>query len=283
MDILGPVPLSARGNRYVLVLADYFTCWVEAFALPDQKAETVARSIVGDFICRFGAPLEIHSDQGRNFESTLFAEVCKILEVTKTRSTPYHPSANGLVERFNRTLAAMIRSYVGSSDSDWDLFLPMLTAAYRSTVHSATGFTPNYLMLGRETTMPVDIQFPNIQEGEMAVTDFALDLQKRLSECYSIARENLRRAAERQQKTHDTRIHQHKYILGQTVMKRSHKTSKFQSPWVGPYVITKVLSDCLYVIAGRCKTYAIHHDSLRPCSVETCPRWAQKLHRELTA
>ena len=158
-DVMGPFPLSRQENRYILVLVDYFTRWVEAFPLPDQRAETMVQRVVMDFICRFGAPLELHTDQGRNFQSTKFGEVCKLLEIHKTRTTAYHPSSNGLVERFNRTLASMIHNYVDTSTEDWDLYIPALTSAYRGTVHPAMGFTPNILMLGRETTMPVDMQF----------------------------------------------------------------------------------------------------------------------------
>ena len=168
IDLIGPLPLTTRKNRYILVLVDYFTRWLEAFPLPDQTAETVAHKMVTEFVCRFVAPLEIHTDQGRNFESDLFQEVCCLLEITKTCTTAYHPSSNGLVERCNGTLGSMIRSYLEDGDKDWDRFIPMLTAAYRSTVHSSTGFTPNYMMLGRETTTPVDLQFPclDYEQGE---------------------------------------------------------------------------------------------------------------------
>ncbi|KAG1941073.1 interleukin-1 receptor accessory protein-like 1-A [Pimephales promelas] len=115
LDILGPFPESKSGNRYILVIIDQFTRWVEAFPVPEQGAETTAKRLVFDFISRFGAPLEIHTDQGRNFESSLFMEVCRLLQVTKTRTTPYHPASNGQVERFNRTLLQMIRCYVDQS------------------------------------------------------------------------------------------------------------------------------------------------------------------------
>ena len=100
-DILGPFPISERGNRFVLVVMDCFSKWVEAYAIPDLTAETVARKIVNEFISRFGNPLEFHTDQGRNYESNLFQEMCRLLEIHKTWTTPYHPSSNGSVERFN--------------------------------------------------------------------------------------------------------------------------------------------------------------------------------------
>lgn len=104
LDILGPLPVTDYGNRYILVVSDYFTKWVEAFPMPDQEASTVAELLVKEVVCRFGVPLIIHSDQGRNFESAVFTEVCELLGMQKTRTTAYHPQSDGMVERFNRTL-----------------------------------------------------------------------------------------------------------------------------------------------------------------------------------
>ncbi|VEN42942.1 unnamed protein product [Callosobruchus maculatus] len=102
IDVAGPFPESEAGNKYIVVI-DYFSKWVEAYALPNQEAATVADALVKDWICRFGVPLELHSDQGRNFESALFQNVCKTLGIRKTRTTALHPQSDGMVERMNRT------------------------------------------------------------------------------------------------------------------------------------------------------------------------------------
>ena len=120
MDFVGPLSLSSGGNRYLLVVSDYFTKWAEAIPLPDQKASTTARALVNTVILRFGMPLTIHSDQGRNFESTVIKEVCNLLGITRTRTTPYHPQGDGLVERLNRTLINALSKYVGPDQTDWD-------------------------------------------------------------------------------------------------------------------------------------------------------------------
>jgi len=104
MDILGPLSVTTRGNRYILVIADYFTKWVEAFPMPNMEATTVAQLFVSQFICRFGTLEFLHTDQGRNFESAIIKESCKLLGITKTRTSPYHPQSDGLVERFNRVV-----------------------------------------------------------------------------------------------------------------------------------------------------------------------------------
>ena len=95
IDFIGPLPRTERGNEHVLMVVDQFTKWVECFPLPSQSAEVTAGALVNDFFSRFGCPFEIFSDQGRNFESLLFAKLCEILRIHKTRTTPYRPSGNG--------------------------------------------------------------------------------------------------------------------------------------------------------------------------------------------
>ena len=278
INFMGPLPQTKQGNKYLLVIVDYFTRWAEAFTLPDQQAETLAATFVREFVCRYGAPLEVHSDQGMNFESALFQEICQLFGICKTRSSPYHPSSNGLVERFNRTLASLIRSYLEMRVTDWDEHIPYLTSAYRATVHPSTGFTPNFLMFGRETSGPVDLPFPVPKEGQSpSVPEYVVSMQERLVECYNLARELLRAAAERQKRDHDTRVSQNKFQPGDLVWKRYHVRKKLERPWVGPYVIRKVLSDCLYLVSDKKSTYALHHDLLKPYTSTHVPRWAQQL------
>ncbi|KMQ87095.1 integrase core domain protein [Lasius niger] len=99
MDILGPLPTITSGNRYLLVIVDCFTKWVEAFPLKNIKARTVAKVFVSQIISKHGVPLEVHTDQGKNFESKLFAELMDLLGIRKTRTTALHPQSDGQVER----------------------------------------------------------------------------------------------------------------------------------------------------------------------------------------
>ena len=124
IDLLGPFPESQLGNKYVFMVVDQFTKWVDCYPLPDQGARSVARAFVDNFISRFGSPCIIHSDQGRQFESDLFTALCTLLEVTKTRTTGYHPSGNGQVERYNRTLMSLIRAHLdGGSKTGMSIYL----------------------------------------------------------------------------------------------------------------------------------------------------------------
>ena len=156
VDVLGPFPVTDSGNRYVLVAMDYFTKWPEAYAVPDQSAATTAERLVEEMFARFGVPAELHSDQGRNFESQVFGEVCRRLGVHKTRTTPLHPQSDGLVERFNRTLATQLAILTSQHQRDWDRHLPLVLWSYRTAVQESSHCTPAALMFGRELRTPVD-------------------------------------------------------------------------------------------------------------------------------
>ena len=108
MDILGPLPVSNRGNKYILVVGDYFSKWTEGYAIPNQEAATVARMFVEEFVCRYAVPLQVHTDQGRNFEAELFQQMCKHLGADKTRTAAFNPQNDGMIERFNRTLENLL-------------------------------------------------------------------------------------------------------------------------------------------------------------------------------
>ena len=159
MDIMSPLSKTGRGNKYILVVSDYFTKWLEAFAIPDQSATTVARVLIKDIYSRYGMPYIIHSDQGANFETTLIKKICLSLEIKKTRTTAYHPQCDCVVERFDRTLQELISLNVKDAKDNWDIRLGVVLMAYRSSVQTTSGFNPHYLLFGREMRVPVDIMY----------------------------------------------------------------------------------------------------------------------------
>ena len=148
VDILGPLPESEAGNSYVLVAGDHFTKWMEAYAIPNQEAITVARKLTDEMFCRFSPPEQLHSDQGRQFESDLIKHICKILNVQKTRTSPYHPQCDGLVERFNRTLLHMLATTTREHPFDWEDQIRKVCMAYNTSVQASTGYTPFFMMFG---------------------------------------------------------------------------------------------------------------------------------------
>jgi hypothetical protein len=194
IDILGPFNKTPRGNTVILMLMDQFTKWVECFPLPDQSAEIVAKTLVNEFFSRFGCPLELHTDQGKNFMSNLFKSLCKLLQITKTRTTSYHPQSNGQIERQNRSVLQMIRCLRNKNITDWDLYLPQIAGAIRATINRSTGYTPNKMMLGRETTKPVDLIFglTPLNVEHKTPESYVNHLESILKTSHEVARECLR-------------------------------------------------------------------------------------------
>ena len=187
LDVLGPLPTSEAGNKYVLIIADYFTKWPEAYALPNQEAASVAEVLVKEYVCQYGVPLELHSDQGRNFESNVFQEMCALLGIHKTRTTPLHPQSDGMVERINRTLEAQLSKFVDEHQRDWDHYVPFLMLALRSATHETTKCTPAMLQFGRELRLPVDLLLGRPEEL-MTTTGYNENLQQHLESVHRFAR-----------------------------------------------------------------------------------------------
>ncbi|UYV66979.1 K02A2.6-like, partial [Cordylochernes scorpioides] len=271
IDIMGPLPRSDKGNRYIQVAMDYFTKWPEAFPLADQEAETVAETLISQFFSRFGVPMQIHTDQGRNFESRLFAQMCKLLGSHKTRTTPLHPQSDGMVERFNRTLASQLSLFVAQNQRDWDSQLPILLMAYRSSVHETTGYSPAKMLFGRELKLPCDLIFgcPNsIGEGS---NEFVDRLHSRLEKVHRWAREKLEIASEAMKVRYDTHACGNDLQEGGLVWLYNPKRKKGLSPklqksWEGPFRIVKKLNDVVFRIqrSSHSKPKVVNFNRLAP-------------------
>ena len=286
-DFLGPLPLTPRGNRHILVVTDYFTKWVEIFAVPDQTAVTTAEVILNEVIARFGCPYEIHSDQGRNFESQIFAELCRLLEVRKTRTSPGNPKCNGQTERFNKTLIRLIKAYLKGQDREWDRNLGCLAAAYRASQHESTHMTPNLLMLGREVRLPAEIMFgsgtSHVGETVTSYGEFVDHLKSRKQKAHELARSHLGVVAEREKKRHDFKLNLKQYHQGDLVWVRTdknqlHITPKLRCAYQGPYLVLHRVNDLDYVIQlnAQGKRQLIHHDRLKPYEGQLRLKWSKK-------
>ena len=194
VDIL-EVPVSSKNNRYILVVQDYFTKWADARPIPDQTAVRITRELVHIF-AGYGIPEIIHSDQGRNFESTIFQQTMAAFGVKKTRTTAYHPQGDGMVERFNRTVLQLLRAYV-DQQNEWEKYLPLALYAYRTSTHTSTSVSPFELMFGRQ---PKDHT-----EGQTgyAVDEYQGTMQAKLAELMDFVETHMVDAASHQKQEND--------------------------------------------------------------------------------
>ena len=289
IDLLGPLPRTESGNQWVLVVGDYCTKWMEAYPLPDATASTVARKLVREFVCRFGVPQELHSDQGANFESEVFREMCQTLGVSKTRTTAYNPKSDGMVERFNKTLVNIVAVLINpqGKQMDWDEFLPFATFAYRCTPQDSTGESPNLMMLGREVSIPVDLATGWPEASVDTNTDFAEELRRNLQSAHERARECLGKSARRQKRNYDRRatesgLREGEFVWLYNPAKKRHMSPKLQLRWEGPWLIVKRLSDVTFRIQlrrnGKCKV--VHSDRLKAYQGEKLVPWTPEDENE---
>ena len=156
MDILGPLPVTNKGNKYILIFAEYLTKWIEAVAIPDCKAETVVDTFMDKIICQFGAPKQLLSDNAAYFTASIMNQICDQQGIRRITSSGYHPQTNGLVERFNRTLENMLSIYVHKNQNNWDINLPYVIFAYNTAEQETTRFSPFYLLYGRQPKLPIE-------------------------------------------------------------------------------------------------------------------------------
>ena len=290
VDIAGPFPVSSSGNRYILVVIDYFTKWPEVFPLPNQEAGTIARALVDGFFSRFGVPRELHSDQGRNFEATLFKECCEILGIRKTRTTPMHPESDGMVERFNRTLVQEVAKRCRHGQTDWDQFIPTILMAYRSAVHESTGYTPAQLMLGRDPNLPLDLLMerpPDSRSDAVNTTEFAKALRERMSDIRSRVASNLKVSAETMKQRKDAKATMAQLKEGDKVWlfnprRKKGQSPKLASPWEGPYLILKALSAVTYRIRapGKTSCKVVHFNRLWRMKGQPKFTWTDDLRQD---
>ena len=203
IDIVGPLLQTKRRSRFILTLQCSFTKWAEAYAIPNQRASTRAKVLVKNWTCRFGVLDSMHSDQGRNFEPTVFQETCMLLGIDKTTSTAYHPEGNGQVENLHWTMKSMLTASAEEQPGSWDEQLDFCMMAYQSSVYASTGHSPFELIFGHEMQIPLDVMMGNAKETGSTYTKFVVDLRERLIQAHQDVREKLKVAQRRQKDAFD--------------------------------------------------------------------------------
>ncbi len=237
-----------------------------------------------EWICRQGCPESLHSDQGRNFESQVMSELCKLMGIEKTRTTPLNPKSDGFIERFNRTIVNVVSSLLDPQryQKDWDEVLPYAMMAYRSSVQESTGETPYVMTYGEEMTLPMDLfNVPNDPDQDADLTtDYAQKLRHRLRAAHNKAREVLKQAGRRQKRNYDKKAESKSYQVGSFVwlhneVRRRGMCPKLQFKWEGPYLVLKKLSDVVYRIqrTQQAKPKVVHIDRLKAYEGQPLQSW----------
>ncbi|GFW14944.1 retrovirus-related Pol polyprotein from transposon 412 [Trichonephila clavipes] len=244
--------------------------WPEAYPIPDQEASTIAQVLVQHWISRFVVPLQLHSDQGRNFDSAVCKRLCEILAIDKTRTTALHPQSDGMVERFNQTILNSLFLLVSSNQQEWDKKLPFFLLAYRSSVHETTGYSPSQLLFGRDLRLPADLLLSRPPDAPLAPEEYIEKLQARMEELHHLAKERIDMASEMKTR-YDARSTGHDFHEGDKVWlwnQKPHKglSPKLQTNWEGLYTVLKKLNDVVVRIqkSPHSKPKVMHYNRIAP-------------------
>ncbi|GFX12844.1 electron transfer flavoprotein subunit beta [Trichonephila clavipes] len=214
IDLLGRFPKSAHGNKWIIVCTDYSTRYAITKALPTAEVE-IAKFLLEEIVLRHGAPRVIITDRGAVFRSRLVSSLVDLCNIDHRFTTAYHPQTNGLTERFNKTLADMLSMYVDVEQKNWDEILPFVTFAYNTAKQETTGFTPFYLLHGREAETTLDTMLPFCPNDfdDNNITKIAA----RAEESRQLARVHTLRAQDKDRRRYDSKHQMVSYAPGDLV------------------------------------------------------------------
>ena len=273
-DITGPLPRSSLQHKYALVVCDHFSKWIEVFPLRTQDAQEVAKKLL-KVILKFGIPDQILTDQGTNFQSELVEQIWNLLDVHKTRTTPYHPQCDGQSERFMRTLKEMISAYVSENQRDWDQKLDQLTFAYNTATHEGTKHSPFYLMFGRKPKVPLDLMRPEITINEIQnYEEYVRQLETNFKKAYASVNKLQAHKMNLAKIRHDRTVFAAKFEPGDHVWhavkdNKQGKTKKLRQKWKGPYIVMNESEEGPYRIrlmgSKNGLTRTVNRDLLKRC------------------
>jgi len=207
--------------EYLLVITDHFTRFSQAYPARNKSSTTAANIIFNNFICRFGIPSRILHDQGKEWENKIFEQLEKLCGMTKSRTSPYHPMGNGQCERMNQTLLAMLKTLPEAWKSNWKDHVNKLIFAYNCTSNSVTGYSPYYLLFGRQPRLPIDAILPRPELSEITPTEYSKRWKHGMEEAYKVVAQKTAERKVNDKIRHDQRPHLGKLCVGDRVLVRN--------------------------------------------------------------
>jgi transposase InsO family protein len=238
-DLFGPMVDASRKSAYILCITDAFTKYAVVTSIANKAAQTVAKALFEQWFCKVGIPAQIHTDGGKEFVNKLLAELCELLNVQHSKTTPYHPQCNAQVEVFNKTVKKYLASYVDKTTLNWDEFLPALMLAYNTSNHSTIATSPFELLFGVRPRLPSlpaqDIQ--RVHYGKL----FPAERLQMLQHTCQVARQHAEQQGIKYKANFDKNSAPHKFLLDQKVWLSDTtalgKNPKLMPKWLGPYKI----------------------------------------------
>ena len=250
MDQVSP----GKKNKNLLVIVDCFSRFAEAYPVPNENAETIAQKFLRDFICRYGAPVEMITDQGQAFVGKLMTTVCMWLRIRKIHTAAYRPQGNAVNERMHRTLYNFLRAMVSSTGTDWEHKLPYAMFAYRTTYHKSLGMSPFQALFGYA---PLNLGF--LGKREWGERDDLHKEVRAIHEIHDWASRNMTAAQRERNKWANKRRKLREFAPGDLVKWRMYVRNKLQPAWRGPVKIIRRIGPVDYCVELEDKTQKVIH------------------------
>jgi hypothetical protein len=267
MDIIGPLPKSAKGNRFALVTVDLASKYPDAVPLKRIDSDTVAEALLSIY-SRVGLPREILHDQGTQFMSAVMRKFNQLLQIKSINTTPYNPRCNGSCEGFNKCLKQMLKKISDEEPETWDRYLQPLLFAYREVPQSSTGFSPFELLFGHEVRGPLFLIKEKILDAdheEFSVTSYVMQMRDRIRDFMKLANKSEIESKLKEKTYYDRSCRKRNFKLGDKVLLLLPTSSnKLIAEWRGPFEVVRKINKVDYVIriGERERTY--HINMLKP-------------------
>lgn len=268
IDLLSKLPKSNNGFTAVLVATDNLSKYVVAIPLKDERAETIVHAFFNNVVAKYGCPKLVISDRGSNISGERSRDFFRLFGIKRALCSSYHPQSNGQTERFNRTLAVSLSTFVERNQRDWPDFLQAIVFAYNISEHSVTRISPFELVFGRRPRLPLD----NLLERSEFV-DPTIPMPYSISDKRIAA---IKRFIEESQQANkrrlDGRLLPSNYEEGDLVLlarptRIRGASHKLTNTYIGPFQIKKKISDLSFEISGlaanRARSAVVHPCHLR--------------------
>ncbi|CAF4077516.1 unnamed protein product [Adineta steineri] len=262
IDLMGPFPKTARQKRFLLVIVDYFTRWVEVFPLRTTTSVDIAQILINEIFTRYGMPIFILSDNGPQFVSLLFDQLCKTLGIQQKFTANYHPQTN-LTERVNRTLKPMLAIFAHEHPHSWDKEVQKLALSIRTSINETTGETPAFMMFGRDLKLPMDLiigeptqGLPPTSTDSIQINEYRKNLIHNLRSTYNFVREHSEVEKIMQKTKYDQHTSQREFNVGDLVWIATNTpqigevrlSKKFQPNYQGPCRLMEQLGPSTFLV-----------------------------------
>lgn len=279
IDLVGPLRTSESGNKYIMVMTDAFTKYVELASITSKDSTTVAKTFFERWIVRYSAPERIVTDQGKEFCNRVVQDMCELWRIDKDRTSPYHPQTNSSAESFNRSLKKYLLAMLDNDTTlDWEPLLPCLMLAYNCHVHSSTGDSPFFLTYLHDPRLPYfDLDKPR----KFYATDYVSDTFKLMQTAYHGVKLNMEEAKKTSEAYYNRQATARQWLPGDRVLVYYPNAPqgcnpKFHKHWVS-YTVVKMVGRVNVLVrkTATAKPVLVHADRVRDLhhdnAAETAP------------